>query len=50
MRQLTILLDCDDTISIFMETCINKYNEMIEKFEGKKGILYLDSGNYFQIK
>lgn len=29
---------------------INKYNEMIEKFEGKKGILYLDSGNYFQIK
>ena len=28
MRQLTILLDCDDTISIFMETCINKYNEI----------------------
>ena len=29
---------------------INKYNEMIKKFEGKKGILYLDSGNYFEIK
>ena len=28
MRPLTILLDCDDTISIFMETCIMKYNEI----------------------
>lgn len=28
MKQLTILLDCDDTISTFMETCINKYNEI----------------------
>ena len=28
MKQLTILLDCDDTISIFMETCIMKYNEI----------------------
>ena len=29
---------------------LNKYNESIEKLEGKKGILYLDSGNYFEIK
>ena len=28
MRPLTILLDCDDTISVFMETCITKYNEI----------------------
>ena len=28
MRPLTILLDCDDTISVFMETCIMKYNEI----------------------
>ena len=29
---------------------INKYDEMVTKFEGKNGILYLDSGNYFEIK
>ena len=29
---------------------INKYNETLEQLEGKKGILYLDSGNYFKIK
>jgi cell division septal protein FtsQ len=28
---------------------INKYNTLITKLEGKKGILYLDSGNYFKI-
>ena len=28
MGPFTILLDCDDTISIFMETCIMKYNEI----------------------
>ena len=27
----------------------NKYEEMVSKFEGKTGILYLDSGNYFEI-
>lgn len=27
----------------------NKYNEMVTKFEGKTGKLYLDSGNYFEI-
>lgn len=29
---------------------INKYNSAVELLEGKKGILYLDSGNYFKIK
>lgn len=29
---------------------INKYVEIVKKLEGKKGILYLDSGNYFEIK
>lgn len=28
MGTFTILLDCDDTISIFMKTCIMKYNEI----------------------
>ena len=28
---------------------LNKYNDAVTKFEGKKGILYLDSGNYFEI-
>ena len=26
----------------------NKYDEMVTKFEGKTGTLYLDSGNYFE--
>ena len=29
---------------------INKYNEVLSQLEGHKGILYLDSGNHFQIK
>lgn len=29
---------------------INYYNEVLEQLEGKKGILYLDNGNHFQIK
>lgn len=28
---------------------INKYEEILEKLDGKKGILYLDSGNHFEI-
>lgn len=31
-------------------TKINNYISMIKQFENKKGILYLDSGEYFQIK
>ena len=29
---------------------ITDYNEAITKVEGKKGTLYLDSGNYFEIR
>ena len=29
---------------------INYYNTVLEQLEGKKGILYLDNGNHFQIK
>ena len=29
---------------------INNYIEMIKQFQGKKGILYLDAGEYFEIK
>ncbi len=29
---------------------INYYNDVLGQLEGKKGILYLDSGNHFQIK
>lgn len=28
---------------------LNKYDKIVTKFEGKKGTLYLDSGNYFEI-
>lgn len=29
---------------------LNKYIDIVSKLENKKGILYLDSGNYFEIK
>ncbi len=29
---------------------LNKYNDIKKELEGKKGVLYLDSGNYFEIK
>lgn len=29
---------------------INHYNEVLPQLEGHKGVLYLDSGNHFQIK
>lgn len=29
---------------------INKYNSIIQKLENKKGIIYLDSGDYIEIK
>lgn len=28
---------------------VNKYNDIIESLEKKRGILYLDSGNYFKV-
>ena len=29
---------------------INYYNDVLTQLEGRKGILYLDNGNHFQIK
>ena len=29
---------------------INKYNSIYSKLDGKKGIIYLDSGDYVEIK
>ena len=31
-------------------TKINKYNSIVKELEGKKGIIYLDSGDYVEIK
>lgn len=31
-------------------TKINKYNSIYSKMEGKKGIIYLDSGDYIEVK
>ncbi|MBR4178314.1 MAG: FtsQ-type POTRA domain-containing protein [Bacilli bacterium] len=37
-------------ITISRLDLLNKYIEIIQKVNNKKGILYLDSGNYFEIK
>ena len=29
---------------------VNKYNSIVQKMENKKGIIYLDSGDYVEIK
>lgn len=36
-------------ITIYKTLAINEYNKILPILEGKKGILYLDSGNYFEI-
>jgi len=37
-------------INISKIEMLNKYLSIIQKLDNKKGILYLDSGNYFEIK
>ncbi len=37
-------------VTITRFNLINKYNEIYPNLDGKKGILYLDSGNHFEIK
>ena len=37
-------------ITVSKAELLNKYVEIIKKVDNKKGILYLDSGNYFEIK
>lgn len=47
------LLTMDDGNSVYLTLTkfemINYYQEVLPELEGKKGILYLDSGNHFQI-
>lgn len=48
------LLYMNDTnyvyVNISRMNYLNKYDELLPKLENKKGILYLDSGNHFEIK
>ncbi len=48
------LLYMDDGNMVYLTltkfNMINYYNEVLGQLEGKHGILYLDSGNHFQIK
>ena len=37
-------------ITVSKTELLNKYIDIVKTLEGKKGILYLDSGNYFEIK
>ncbi len=37
-------------ITISKLNVLNKYIDIVKKLDNKKGILYLDSGNYFEIK
>ena len=47
------LLYMNDQIYVYITLTkidvLNNYNEITESLEGKKGILYLDSGNHFEI-
>ena len=48
------LLYMNDQIYVYVTLTkienLNKYNEIVKELDGKKGILYLDSGNHFEIK
>lgn len=48
------LLKMDDGNYVFVTLSkiknLNKYNEIYDELDGKKGIIYLDSGNYVEIK
>ena len=48
------LLYMNDNNMVYVTTTklksLNKYVDIVSKLENKKGILYLDSGNYFEIK
>ncbi len=48
------LLTMNDSNTVYINISrlhlLNKYIEIVKKLDNKKGILYLDSGNYFEIK
>ena len=47
------LLYMDDGNSVYLTLTkfkmINYYNDVLKQLEGRKGILYLDSGNHFKV-
>lgn len=47
-----LYMDDDNTVYLTLTKfkMINYYNKVLTQLEGRKGILYLDSGNHFQIK
>ncbi len=47
-----LLMNDKNEIYITLTKCnkLNYYNEILKQLENKHGILYLDSGNYFEIK
>lgn len=50
-RFLLYMVDSNEVyITISKMDKLNKYLSIIEKLDNKKGILYLDSGNYLEIK
>ena len=48
------LLYMDDDNMVYLTLSkfknINLYNDVLEQLDNRKGILYLDSGNHFQVK
>lgn len=48
------LLYMDDDNSVYLTLTkfkmINYYNKVVPQLEGKRGVLYLDSGNHFQVR
>ncbi len=50
-RFLLYMVDKNYTyITLSKITKLNKYNSIVTELEGKKGIIYLDSGDYVEIK
>ena len=45
-------MDDDNTVYLTLTKfkMINYYNKVLTQLDGRKGILYLDSGNHFQIR
>jgi len=37
-------------VTVSKTEVLNKYMDIIKKLDNKKGVLYLDSGNYFEVK
>lgn len=51
-ERFTLKMNDDNLVYITLSKIekINKYNSIYSKLEGKKGIIYLDSGDYVEIK